>query len=128
MTSGAVVAVDPLTATLPVAPGRVHSGVAPLSGSAIGQGLAGAAVSETDEDTLSTLPADDVSLLDPHAVSMMASEAAQAARATGAEMRDEFTIRHATAVVVAVPHRLRIRHANAADSRSLTLSVSRSTR
>jgi len=89
-----VVAVDPMTATLPVAPGSVHSGVAPLGGPAVGQGLAGAV---TDDDTLSTELADDVSVFEPHAESITVSDAAQAARATDFEARDEFTVRHATA-------------------------------
>ena len=84
---------DPLTPTLPVAPGSVHSAVAPLSGGAVGQGLAGAV---TDDDTLSTALGADVSVLEPHAASM-ASDAAQAAMAADFEARDEFTDRHATA-------------------------------
>jgi hypothetical protein len=86
--------VDPLTATLPVAPVSVHSGVVPLGGIDVGHGLAGAV---TDEDTLSTELADDVSVFEPHAASITASDAAQAAMATDFEVRDEFTDRHATA-------------------------------
>ena len=94
MTNGAAVAVDPLTATLPVAPASVHSGVVPLGGSAVGQGLAGAVI---DDDTLSTELAEDVSVFEPHAASITASDAAQAAMAADFEARDEFTDRHATA-------------------------------
>ena len=94
LTSGAVVAVDPLTATLPVAPVSVHSGVVPLGGIDVGHGLAGAV---TDDDTLSTELADDVSVFEPHAASIMVSDVAQAAMTTDFETRDEFTVRHATA-------------------------------
>ena len=93
-TNGAVVAVDPLTATLPVVPARVHSGVVPAGGIAVGHGLAGAV---TDDDTLSTELSDDVVVFEPHAASIMVSDAAQTAMAMGFVARDEFTDRHATA-------------------------------
>lgn len=97
LTSGAVVAVDPLTATLPVAPVSVHSGVAPLCGRAIGHGLGGAAVSVTEDDTLSTVPPAGVSVLELHAASIMTNEAPQATTATVEGVRDGFTVPYATA-------------------------------
>ena len=97
MTSGAVVAVDPLTATLPVAPVSVHSGVVPLCGRAIGHGLGGAAVSVTEDDTLSTVPPAGVSVLEPHAASIMTNDAPQATTATVEDVRDGFTVPYATA-------------------------------
>jgi hypothetical protein len=68
----------------------------PLGGIAIGHGLAGAV---TDDDSLSTALADDASVFEPHAASITVSDAAQAAMATDFEARDEFTVRHATAVL-----------------------------
>jgi len=46
---------------------------------------------------LSTELADDESVFEPHAASIMVSDAAQTAMAMGFEARDEFTDRHATA-------------------------------
>jgi hypothetical protein len=43
-TRGAVVSVDPVTATLPVVPANVQSGVPPFGGAAVGQEPAAAAV------------------------------------------------------------------------------------
>src|SRR5690625_3930073 len=43
-TLGAAVSVEPVTATLPVAPGRVHSGATSASGAAVGQVESSAAV------------------------------------------------------------------------------------
>jgi len=92
--SGAVVAVGPVTDTLPVAPRSVHSGVPPLCGIADGHVLAGAA---TDDDTLLTALADVMSALEPHAASITASDAAQAAVATGEHVRDDVTAADVTA-------------------------------
>ena len=96
MTSGAVVAVDPLTATLPVAPASVHSGVAPLCGMAIGHRLGGPAVSVTEDDTLSTVLLAEVSVLEPHAASDIVATA-HAAIATEVYARGKFTVCNATA-------------------------------
>jgi hypothetical protein len=112
VTSGAAVSVDPVTATLPVVPDSVHSGVPPLAGAAIGHGLASVAVStvEGGENTSETegvgveevdVGADEVPVSEPHAASVMTSEAAQATSATEYETRDEFTVRHATAHLAA---------------------------
>jgi len=95
--SGAVVAVGPVTDTLPVAPRSVHSGVPPLCGIADGHALAGAA---TDDDTLLTALAGVISALEPHAASITASDAAQTAMATGKHVRDNFTSADVTAAGV----------------------------
>lgn len=47
--TGAAVSVDPVTATLPVAPVRVHSGVPALVGAAVGQAPAAVAVSLAEQ-------------------------------------------------------------------------------
>jgi hypothetical protein len=97
--------VDPVTATLPVVPDSVHSGVPPFAGAAIGHGLAAVDVSTSDggENTSETedVGVDEVWVSEPHAASVMTSEAAQAS-ATEYETRDEFTVRHATAHVAAI--------------------------
>ncbi|BBY16098.1 hypothetical protein MLIT_16900 [Mycolicibacterium litorale] len=90
-TSGAVVSVDPVTATLPVAPGSVHSGVPALCGAAVGH-VAGAATVSVFEDG-STSSAQDALVGDvlvaelseslPQPARVMRSAAAQPARATG---------------------------------------------
>ncbi len=49
LTSGAAVSVDPMTATLPVVPGSVHSGVPPLAGAAVGHPPNGVAGSVTED-------------------------------------------------------------------------------
>jgi hypothetical protein len=102
-TRGAAVSVDPVTATLPVAPGRVHSGVPPLAGEAVGQVLAAigawgtgeeASGSVTDDVTASAaedVVADDVSASEPQAASVMTSDAADATRAMG-DVRETFTV------------------------------------
>ena len=72
MTTGAEVSVDPVTATVPVAPVRVHSGAPGEDGAAVGQELAEAA-EVVDDGGL----AEEVSVLDPHPA--RARETAQAA-------------------------------------------------
>ena len=109
MTDGAAVSVDPVTATLPVAPESVHSGVPPVCGVAVGHVLVSVAVSVrlggvNTSDTGDELD-DAVSASEPHADSVMTSDAAQAASATEVDRREEFT--GAT---------LQPRHAAAADS------------
>jgi hypothetical protein len=85
--------VGPLTAMLPVVPGRVHSGVPPLSGAAVGQVLSAVAVSveacvtADPEDEL----ADGVLLSELHAPSAMTADAAQAASAAEEHSREDFT-------------------------------------
>ena len=102
MTRGAVVSVEPVTATLPVAPVSVHSGVPPSAAAAVGQALpavagpveAGVTASLTagviadPEDVL----ADGVVLSELHAVSVMTADAAQTTSATEEYTRKEFTV------------------------------------
>ena len=57
---GAVVSVDPVTATLPVAPGSVHSAVPPLVGAAGGHGLGSVAVSVYEGGENTSEVAEDV--------------------------------------------------------------------
>ena len=97
---------DPVTATLPVVPDSVHSGVPPFAGAAIGHGLASVDVStieggENTSETEEEVGVDEVSASDPHAASVMTSDAAQATSATEEETRDEFTVRHATSHIAA---------------------------
>jgi hypothetical protein len=99
--------VDPVTATLPVVPDSVHSGVPPFAGAAIGHGLASVDVStseggENTSETEEEVGVDEVSVSELHAASVMANDAAQAASATEEETRDEFTVRHATSHIAAV--------------------------
>jgi hypothetical protein len=95
--------VDPVTATLPVAPGSVHSGVPPAAGAAVGHVLAAIGASGTEEDpsgwvtedvlasAAEDVVADDVSLSEPQAASMMTSDAADATSAMG-DVREKFTV------------------------------------
>jgi hypothetical protein len=101
-TRGAVVSVEPVTATLPVVPVSVHSGVPPLPGAAVGQALfavagsVGAGVTASvkagvvadPEDVL----ADGVVLSELHAPSVMMADAAQTTSATDEYKRKEFTV------------------------------------
>jgi hypothetical protein len=102
LTRGAVVSVEPVTATLPVAPVSVHSGVPPSPGAAVGQVLAavtgsvepGVTVSVTagvcadPEDVL----ADGVLLPELHAAIVMTANAAQTTSATDEYKREKFTV------------------------------------
>src|ERR1700716_2303462 len=105
VTSGAAVSVDPVTATLPVIPDSVHSGVPPFAGAVIGHGLAWVAVSASEggENTPETedVGVEEVCAAEPHAASVMTSDAAQAS-ATDEETRYEFTVRHATSHIAAL--------------------------
>ena len=93
-TRGAVVSVDPVTATLPTVPFSVHSGAPVLSGANEGQALAGdagvVAIWVTDAEL-----GDDVSVFDEQPESIVTRAAALAARAMGV-VRRWFTIRDAT--------------------------------
>jgi hypothetical protein len=94
--------VEPVTATLPVAPVSVHSGVPPLPGAAVGQVLfavagsveAGltasvkAGVFADPEDVL----AEVLVLSELHAPSVMTADAAQTTSATEEYKRKEFTV------------------------------------
>src|ERR1700730_13495503 len=70
-TRGAVVSVDPVTATLPVVPASVQSGVPPFGGAAVGHEPAAVAV--------------------PEPASVRTGAATQAASATEEDTREDFT-------------------------------------
>ena len=99
VTFGAVVSVDPVTATLPVVPGTVHSGTAPFPGAAVGHVLAAGVGSEVatwlTEGVLADEADDDV-VSDPHPARVRATEAAQAASTADEVIRQEFTVLHGT--------------------------------
>jgi hypothetical protein len=98
-TDGAVASVDPVTETLPVAPGNVHSGVPPVAGAAVGHVLAAAAVTGAEGGSRSAI-ADalvdelvaDVSVSELQAASVMTNDAAQVTIATEEGTRIEFTV------------------------------------
>ena len=85
-----------MTATLPVAPGSVHSGVPPLAGAAVGHPLNGVAGSVTDDVATSATDgevADEGSVVsEPHAASVVTSAAAQPMSATEEVTRGKFMI------------------------------------
>jgi hypothetical protein len=98
LTSGAAASVDPVTATLPVVPGSVHSGVPALCGAAVGHPLAAIGVSVLAGENASAVEdaadvaVDAVSVSEPHAASAMTRDAAQATSATEEDTREEFTV------------------------------------
>jgi hypothetical protein len=95
VTTGAAVSVDPVTATLPVAPGKVHSGVPGFAGGVVGHVLSGPAAWVTVDATagaLEALLADGLLASEPHAASVRAIEAAQATSAAVEGTREEFTV------------------------------------
>lgn len=96
VTRGAVASVEPVTATLPVVPANVHSGVPPFCGATVGQAPTFAAVAGAEGRVYkSEIDAvlddeDDVFVGEPHAVTVR-SEAAQAANARVGDTRERFT-------------------------------------
>jgi hypothetical protein len=95
-TRGAAVSVDPVTATLPVAPGSVQSALPPASGAAVGHELAAAFAVSVTEDATTSATEDDVvveglSVSELHAASVTTSDAAQATSAAEEDRREEFT-------------------------------------
>jgi hypothetical protein len=91
---GAAASVDPVTATLPVVPGSVHSGAAPLAGAAVGQLLVAIWVTgdPVTAEAAGELADDaDVSGSEPQAASVIERVVAQTTRAAEAEIREEFT-------------------------------------
>ena len=83
-----------MTATLPVAPGRVHSGVPPFAGAAVGHVLAAVAVAVTGDALTSAGEdglGDEASVSEPHAAIVKANDVAQAASATKEDIREKFT-------------------------------------
>ncbi len=102
VTRGAAVSVEPVTATLPVAPLRVHSGVPPAPGAWVGQLLSAVAGWLGAGDTASVkagalVVAEDVlgeeaGLSELHAANDMAADAAQTTSPTEEYVRKEFTV------------------------------------
>lgn len=102
VTRGAAVSVEPVTATLPVAPLRVHSGAPPSPGAWVGQLLSAVAGWVEAGDTASVkagalVEADDVlgdeaGLSELHAASVMTADAAQTTNPTEEYVRKEFTV------------------------------------
>jgi hypothetical protein len=100
--NGAALSVEPVTATLPVAPLRVQSGVPPSPGAWVGQLLSAVAGGGEAVDTASVkagalVKAEDVSfdeagLSELHAASVMTADAAQATSPTEEYVRKEFTV------------------------------------
>lgn len=101
MTRGAVVSVEPVTSTLPVAPVSVHSGVPPLPGAAVGQvppavaasveGGVAASVTEGVPADAEDVLADGPVFSELHAASVITAEAAQPTSATDEYTRKDFT-------------------------------------
>jgi hypothetical protein len=102
VTRGAAVSVEPVTATLPVAPLRVHSGVPPSPGAWVGQLLSGVAGWPGAGDTASVkagalvdvedVSFDEAGLSELHAASVRAVDAAQTMSPTEEYVRKEFTL------------------------------------
>jgi hypothetical protein len=87
VTSGALVSVDPATATLPVAPASVHSAAVPSAGGAVGQpSLADLSIEDAGA------AGDEVSDVEVHAESVRAHVAAQAMAARDDDNRGKFTL------------------------------------
>jgi hypothetical protein len=88
--------VDPVTATLPVAPDSVHSGVPPLAGAAVGHELASVAVSAIEGGVNTSETEDELAaggyVSEPHAASVITNDAAQATSAMEEATRGEFTV------------------------------------
>jgi hypothetical protein len=91
------VSVEPVTATLPVAPLSVHSGVPPPAGGWVGQPLSGVAGGDSAavmagaaawEDVLGA----DAGLSELHAARARTAATAQAAKPTEEHVREKFTV------------------------------------
>ena len=95
LTLGAAVSVEPVTATLPVAPVNDHSGVPPSPGAAVGQVLSAVAgtvgLGVTASEVTGVL-GDVVVLSELHAASVMTADAAQATSVTEGYKREKFTL------------------------------------
>jgi hypothetical protein len=95
LTSGAAASVDPVTATLPVAPDNVHSGVPALAGAAVGHVPASVAVCSMGGGVNTSETEDELAaggfVSEPHAASARTSDAAQAMSATEEGTREEIT-------------------------------------
>lgn len=100
LTRGAAVSVEPVTATLPVAPVRLQSGVPPSPGAAVGHALAAVAGSvgpgviawvTAGADPADVL-ADGVLLSELQAAIVITADAAQTTSATAEYPREKFTV------------------------------------
>ncbi len=105
VTVGAAVPVDPVTATLPVVPGSVHSGAPAFCGAAVGHESAAVGGAAVDVATGATkgLPGgvdedevDAVGVSDPQAATSRTKDAAQAASTADEHVREAVTVVHAT--------------------------------
>lgn len=92
---------EPVTATLPVAPGSVHSGVPPPAGAAVGQvlsavaGCRGSAEAGVNPSMLGDGEDELVEgsfFSEPHAAIIVAADAAQTTSATDEYTRGMFTV------------------------------------
>jgi hypothetical protein len=102
---GAAVSVEPVTATLPVAPGSVHSGVPLSTWAAVGHVLAAAGVGGaagrwvwvTEKGSAAEVLVDDelddeLSVSELHAASVVTSNAPLAASTTEEDRREKITV------------------------------------
>jgi hypothetical protein len=97
--NGAALSVEPVSATLPVAPLRVQSGVPPSPGAWVGQLLSAVAGGGEAGDmawvkagAVEDVSFDDAGLSELHAASVMTTDAAQTASRTEEYVRKEFTV------------------------------------
>ena len=97
--NGAALSVEPVTATLPVAPLRVQSGVPPSPGAWVGQLLSAVAGGGEAGDmawvkagAVEDVSFDEAGLSELHAASVMTADAAQRASPTEEYVRKEFTV------------------------------------
>lgn len=96
VTRGAAVSVDPVTATLPVVPARVHSGGPPFCGAVVGHApavamMVGRVKTSAGAGVLAD-EVDDVFVGEPQAVEARTTDAAQARSVTAEDRREEFTV------------------------------------
>jgi hypothetical protein len=99
VTSGAAVSVEPVNATLPVAPLRVQSGVPPSPGAWVGQLLSAVAGGGEAGDkawvkagAVVDVSFDEAGLSELHAASVTTADAAQTTSPTEEYVRKEFTV------------------------------------
>ena len=97
--NGAALSVEPVTATLPVAPLRVQSGVPPSPGAWVGQALSAVAGGGEAGDmawvkagAVEEVSFDDAGLSELHAASVTTADAAQTTSPTEEYVRKEFTV------------------------------------
>ena len=97
--NGAALSVEPVTATLPVDPLRVQSGVPPSPGAWVGQLLSAVAGGGAAGDmawvkagAVEDVSFDEAGLSELHAASVMTADAAQTISPTEEYVRKEFTV------------------------------------